>query len=70
MNKYVGSDIKKLNLNDTVIDKLKGNGINKVEELWGLGRTNLKEMGFSNDEINLVRIGLQLVGLDLNKKVY
>lgn len=70
MNKYVDNDIKKLNLNDTILFKLKEHGIIRIGELWNLNRTNLKDMDFSNEEINLIRIGLQLIGLDLNKRIY
>ena len=46
------------------------NNIRSIEDVWILKRTDLKQMGFSNEEINLIIIELELLGLDLNKKIY
>ena len=70
MNKYASCDVNKLNLKNTIVNKLKLNNVNTVEDLWLLKRTKLKELGFTNSEINLIIIELQLMGLDLNKKKY
>lgn len=70
MIRCINNNIDKLKLNSEIINKLHNNNINSVEELWIQKRMNLKDMGFSNDEINLIIIELQLLGLDLNKKKY
>lgn len=62
--------VNNMSLSKTIIDKLNNNNIIHIEELWSLKRSELKNMGFSNDEINTIIISLQLIGLDLNKKKY
>ena len=42
----------------------------KVEDLWKCNRNYLKDNNFSNDDINKIKIRLQLIGLDINKKIY
>lgn len=56
-----------LNLQKVIIDKLKLNNINSTEELLKMSRKELKLLGFSYEEINLIAIKLQLIGMDLNK---
>lgn len=63
-------DIKKLDLDSSLFQKLKSNGINVVYDLWKLKRNDLKEIGLSDSEINRIMIKMQLQGLDLNKKIY
>lgn len=70
MNKYSNYNINKLNLKENIINTLKENNINTLEDLWVLKRNNLKELGFTNDEIKLIIIELQLMGFDLNKRKY
>ena len=41
-----------------------------IEDVWKLKRINLKELGFTYDEIKEIVISLQLIGLNLNKKKY
>ncbi len=62
--------IEKLSLTKEIIEKLKKENINNIDELWTLKRRDLKNKGFSNDEINNIIISLQLIGLDLNRKKY
>ncbi len=62
--------ISELSLDKKIIDKLKENNINIIEEVWKLKRADLKSMNFTNGEINTLRVKLQLIGLDLNKKTY
>ena len=62
--------ISSLSLSKELLNKLKDKGINYIEDVWLLKRTDLKILGFSNDEINNIIISLQLIGLDLNKKKY
>lgn len=56
-----------LNLQKAILDKLKLNDINSTEELLKMSRKELKLLGFSYEEINLIAIKLQLIGMDLNK---
>lgn len=73
MKKY-NSNIEKsvtvLDLDKEITDFLKKNNINKVEDLWVMNRQKLKEIGLNDNEIKQVVIKLQLLGLDLNKKMY
>ncbi len=57
-----------LNLQTAILDKLKLNDINSTEELLKMSRKELKLLGFSYEEINLIAIKLQLIGMDLNKR--
>jgi hypothetical protein len=57
-----------LNLQKAILDKLKLNDINSTEELLKMSRKELKLLGFSYEEINLIAIKLQLIGMDLNKR--
>lgn len=59
-----------LKLPDDIFNKLKDNNILIVKDLWQLKRSELKKMNFQNEEINVIIIQLQLLGLDLNKKKY
>lgn len=70
VNKYLDEGIKILNLEKEVVDILVENNIKTVNDLWCLNRKKLKEMGVKDPDIKQVIIKLQLVGLDLNKKVY
>lgn len=67
--KKINEDIVELDLEPYIIDKLKSNNINSIRELCRLKRTDLKQMDFNNKELKLITIELQLLGLDLNKKV-
>lgn len=62
--------INKLNLSNEIIKKLKENNINTIKDLWLLKRKELKAKNFSDSEIKSIIIALQLLGLDLNKKMY
>ena len=57
-----------LNLQKAILDKLKLNDINSTEELLKMSRKELKLLGFSYEEINLIAIKLQLIGMNLNKR--
>ena len=67
---YIEKNIEKLKLSVAITNKLKENNILIINDLWQLKRTDLKKMGFTNDDINSIIIQLQLLGLDLNKKKY
>lgn len=55
-------------LSSIILDKFNEMNITTVEDVCKLNRTDLKEMGFKNKEINDIIIQLQLNGLSLNKK--
>ena len=61
--------ISDLNFQKNIIDKLRLNNITSIEKLWEMSRKDLKSIGFTYEEINLIAIKLQLNGLDLNKRV-
>lgn len=69
-NKILNSDISILGLDDNILDKLRLNELNSVNELYCLGRKDLKTLKLSDNEINQIIIKLQLNGFDLNKKIY
>ena len=62
--------INNLSLSKDIVNKLKYNDLNYIEDVWELKRINLKNLGFTNEEIKEIVISLQLIGLDLNKKKY
>ncbi len=66
----ITDEITKLNLSSTLIKKLSTKNIHTISDIWFLKRKNLKDLGFSDREINSIIISLQLEGLDLNKKIY
>lgn len=66
----LNKNIEILNLDDSIIKKLKENNINIIEELWVINRHKLKDMNFKDNEINQIIIKLQLIGIDLNHKRY
>jgi len=66
----LNKNIKDLNLNQKLENKLLNNNINNINELWSLKRNDLKNMNFSDKEIKEIVIKLELNGLDLNKKIY
>ena len=68
--KVLEKDICELQLTSKVFDVLKENSINTIEDLWILKRQDLKNLKLSDSDINQITIKLQLVGLDLNKKIY
>lgn len=67
---YFNDDINILDLDKNIIDVLKGNSINKIEDLWLNNRKNLKSMGLTDKDIKYISIKMQLLGVDLNKKIY
>lgn len=59
-----------LKLNKNTIKILNENQIITLEDVWQYKRTELKNLGISDNQINQIRITLQLMGRDLNKKIY
>lgn len=68
MNRIKNYRLEDLKLTNDILNKMNKNNIRSIEDVWILKRTDLKQMGFSNEEINLIIIELELLGLDLNKK--
>lgn len=68
--KYLDNPIEDLNIKDSITKKLKSNNILIIKDIWYLKRKDLKNLNFSDNEINQIIIKLQLKGIDLNKKVY
>lgn len=70
MNRIKNYRLEDFKLTNDILNKMNKNNIRSIEDVWILKRTDLKQMGFSNEEINLIIIELELLGLDLNKKIY
>lgn len=66
----LNNNISFLNLDKLIIKKLNKLNINTIEELWNCNRSYFKDNNFDNLEIKDIKISLQLLGLDLNKKIY
>lgn len=69
-NVHAEKDISILELDPKLNKILKENNINTVGDLWVLNKKKLKEIGIVDLDIKLISIKLQLLGLDLNKKIY
>lgn len=69
-NSHLDDKISKLELDFDIVHLLDENNIISIKDLWMNDRNSLKNMGFSDVEINKIKIKMQLYGLDLNKKVY
>ena len=69
-NKYVDKDISILGLDDNIACLLTKNEIRTVNDLWLKTKKDLKNYGLKDKDIKYVSIKLQLIGLDLNKKMY
>ncbi len=70
INDNLKKDIKILDLDREGLAILKDNNINLIEDLWLLTKKDLKILGISDKDIKYISIKLQLLGLDLNKKIY
>lgn len=68
--KNLEDNINILNLDNFLIEKLNNLNVYKVEDLWKCKKIYLKENNFTNNDISQIKIKLQLIGLDLNKKKY
>lgn len=69
-NKYIDKDISILGLDDNIACLLTKNEIRTVNDLWLKTKKELKNYGLKDKDIKYVSIKLQLIGLDLNKKMY
>lgn len=70
INDNLKKDIKILDLDRECLTILKDNSINLIEDLWLLTKKDLKMFGINDKDIKYISIKLQLLGLDLNKKIY
>lgn len=70
INDNLKKDIKILDLDRECLTILKDKSINLIEDLWLLTKKELKILGISDKDIKYISIKLQLLGLDLNKKIY
>lgn len=70
MNMILEKNIEELQLNNKILNKLKEHNILKIRDLWIMKRKDLKQLGFSDNEISQIIIKLQLHAIDLNKRVY
>ena len=64
-NENIKKKIEVLDLDKKVLECLKQNEIQYVENLWILNRKKLKEMGLNDHEIKQLIIKMQLLGLDI-----
>ena len=69
-NEYVESDIEILDLDNDINKVLRDNQLNTVGLVWTQTRKSLKTIGLKDSDIKQIIIKLQLLGLDLNKKIY
>lgn len=69
-NIYVEKDINILDLDKELEDILRKNNIVTIGDIWIMNRKKLKELGFKDNDIKQITIKLQLLGLDLNKRIY
>lgn len=69
-NIYVDKDIKILDLDKEIEEVLRKNNIITIENIWIMNRKKLKELGLKDNDIKQITIKLQLLGLDLNKRIY
>ena len=67
---YEHDDLKTLELSSDICQMLRDQGLSTVGDVWILNRKKLKAMGFKDADIKIIIIKLQLLGLDLNKKIY
>lgn len=70
MKKILNKNIEELELNSSLVIKLKNSNINKIYDLWILNRKELKNKGLNDSEITQIIVQLQLNALDLNRKIY
>ena len=66
----VEEKINKLGIDSSIIKVFNDNNIITINDLWKLKKKDLKNLNFSNEEINHIIIKMQLNGIDLNKKKY
>ena len=68
-SKYLDNNLSILGIDNEIIKLLNNSSIYLIGDLWKLNRHELKNIGLNDNQINHIIIHLQLIGLDLNKKV-
>lgn len=68
-NNFLNEKIEMLELDKKIVADLKGANIHLIKDLCPLNRKNLKSINIADNDINKIIIKLQLIGLDLNKKL-
>ena len=64
-NKYFYQFVDRLDVNQKAIDKLKENEITTLGTLSNYKKSQLKDMGLLQNEINKIEVELELLGLTL-----
>lgn len=69
-NNLFDKKIEEIGMDKTIYQKLKNNNILLLKDLWKLNRKDLKSYNLNDSEVNQIIIKMQLMSLDLNKKIY
>lgn len=64
-NKYFKQFVDRLDINQNAIEKLKENKIITLGKLSDYKKSQLKEMGLLQNDINKIEVELELLGLTL-----
>jgi len=67
---HLKKNIETLNIDIKTRKILSENKITYIEDLWNLKKQDLKKIGLNDYQINQISIKLQLIGMDLNHKIY
>lgn len=68
-NKLFSQSIRRLDLEDKILDILENNDIRTLGVLCGKTKTELKKIGLTQNQINKLEIELQLLGLVLRNSL-
>lgn len=64
-NKYFKQFVDRLDVNQKALDRLKENEITTLGKLSNFKKSQLKDMGLLQNEINKIEVELELLGLTL-----
>lgn len=64
-NKYFSQFVDRLDVNQKALDTLKENEITTLGKLSNYKKSQLKDMGLLQNEINKIEVELELLGLTL-----
>ena len=64
-NKYFSQFVDRLDVIQKAIDTLKENNINTLGTLGNYSKTQLKDFGLLQNEVNKIEVELELLGLTL-----
>lgn len=70
MKEKMKEKVSTLRLDSEIIQKMETNEILTIEDLWTLNRKDLKQLKFTDTEINKIVICLELHGIDLGKRIW